>query len=371
VNAVLRRSAALALAAALALVAVLLAPVVPTAKAAASADVIYTCATSAFDVDFIAADTTYEMTVNIPTTIENGSSFNVRWSIDELPTTPPLPLSGVSVVTTAQLAVDRPGLPTSVIESVSEVGDVVDLEPSAPIPGELDFVDRYRFEAATAGDVFTVRPGSIVFDYVTGDDGFAGASTTCTPVTPGTVLVQTAVQGELLDCVLTDTCTGEQTFVGDPPPTSLVLDRDPEDGPASSVISFPAIQTGPDATAQVVNDVGFARVTDTRTQPYGWSMTIEASTLTSEQGGTINPSTLSVDEISCAPPAGATGGAPAAEGAGGALGVARGLCSVEPGDLGPTGAAGGQWDVFGRVSMQVPAFARSGSYSGTLVLTVA
>jgi hypothetical protein len=79
---------------------------------------------------------------------------------------------------------------------------------------------------------------------------------------------------------------------------------------------------------------------------------------------------VAVSSLTCAPPVGATGAAPASAGDDETLDQPVTLCAVAPGSLGSTGEPGGQWDVVGDLTLDVGAFQAAGAYSGTLTLVI-
>jgi len=344
-----------------------------TASATTTTTVNYRCSTTAYGTTYQRADTNYTVTLSAPSAIDNGSSFSIRWSFGATPPSPPIALTGVSMTTDSQLVITRPGHADDVISApTSSPTTVADIPPSTDLPGPKTFVKRYNFVADSPGDVFQIKPGTIYLDFVTGDDGIAGSEVMCTPVDSAASLASVTVRGAPDPCIAANTCTGTRTFVGDVVPDSLSATTQPDPlNPWPSAITFPASNSQSDAATLRQSDVKLARITDSRTLPLGWDLTASVSDLpTNADGDTLAAINLAIDQISCDSPTGSSGSVPATPGSGGTLDNPVVLCSVEAGDVGPTGAAGGQWDVVGRVSLDVPSFAAAGAYAGTITLTL-
>jgi hypothetical protein len=258
--------------------------------------------------------------------------------------------------------------PSSLVSMTTSATDPADVAPRSELPGGHDFESAYRVLTDGAGTV-TFRPGPIRVDYLTSDEDLAGTYAQCdvAAADADTALATITTTGSTPDCVADETCAGEQTFVGEPDPDALTMNQvDPE---ASGTIEFPPVEASADPLTPTAHDVAFARVADTRTVAIGWSLTAQLDgPLTAGSGAEIAPERLTVDGLTCSPPVGASGGAAASAGDGGTLDAPVVLCSVEPGELGSTGAAGGQWDVAGDVTVHLPSFQSPGIYTGTLTL---
>jgi hypothetical protein len=205
-------------------------------------------------------------------------------------------------------------------------------------------------------------------DYVAADDGLAGAFVTCNPTDPTQVLATIAVTNVDPGCVITDTCPSGQTFVGNPEPNTLTLAGTPNEGNAT--VQFADSPSGATPDAHTVPDVFFGRVTDTRSAALGWSLTAQLTTPMSAGGSTLPADALVVSALTCSPPEGATGAAPSDAGDAGSLASPVPLCAVAPGTLGSTGEPGGQWDVFGDLTLTVRSYQSVGEYAGTLTLVL-
>lgn len=358
-----RRAAAAVLSATLAAVVV---PSLPAA--AATTPVALRCTTTAFGVAHEAATELYDVRATAPATMDNGATLIIGLGLDRLPATP-VALTDVTVRTTARLSLELPTEPAIVVEDMTAVSSPpVDLDAWDRLPGSPQFSFVEQITSPNAGDVLGVHVESFTVEYLTGDVGMAGAVVECLPV--GASLVDSVlVVGLPPVCVPLVTCIGEQTFVGDPPDGALTMDLGP--GDADEPIEFPV--TGSSSTGGVVEvaGLGLARISDRRTLPLGWSLTaqLDGPLVRDGQPG-IDASAVTIGDISCGQTPGAAGSAPSAEGEGGALSSPVELCAVSAGSLGSTGAAGGQWDVLGTLSLAVPPFAASGTYSGIIVLTL-
>jgi hypothetical protein len=343
----------------------------PTPAAAAVTPVPYRCTTDvtqAFGVEHEAAEEDVDVRITSAATIENGSTLTLGWTIARLPSSPPVALTDVNLRTTARIELTLSG-DTEVVDKSADDGPF-DLDPTTALPGTRSFTFFERVIADNADDQLLVRPGTLTVEYLTGSDGIGGATVECVPLSDDPIRTVT-VLGEPPACLEDDSCEGDQTFVGDPPDDALSLDVDP-DGDVEANLVLPPVGTSPDEQSVSVDDVVFARVSDRRDMPVGWSLTARLDGPLQRSGAPALPaSAVSVDQLACGQTAGASGSAPAVAGDdGGTLDEPVELCSVQPGALGNTGSPGGQWDVAGRVSLTLPPFAGAGTYSGVIVLTL-
>jgi hypothetical protein len=200
----MRRLVPLALAAGF--LALLVAPL-PAAQAASSThSVEMTCTTRAFDVDYAVAPTNYTFKVTAPTSADNGSTVPITWTVDALPDSVPLALTGASFTTSSSLEVVRPGFSESLLTDVTDVTDVGPLAPHVELPGGKSFSAPLVVTVAEPGDALTIHAGVLRVDYVTADDGLDGAYVGCEPTDPDAVLVTIQVTNVSPDCELDDSC---------------------------------------------------------------------------------------------------------------------------------------------------------------------
>ncbi|MYW04531.1 hypothetical protein [Streptomyces sp. SID3343] len=104
-------------------------------------------------------------------------------------------------------------------------------------------------------------------------------------------------------------------------------------------------------------------VVDARGSDLGWQLTGTVSDLTSETG------TIPAANVAWTPSCAAAEGSPSTvtSGSTGPIGSGATLCSVAPGTAGPTG---GRFTAAAELALTVPAFAKPGSYTATLTLTL-
>src|SRR6478609_5963933 len=95
-------------------------------------------------------------------------------------------------------------------------------------------------------------------------------------------------------------------------------------------------------SATMSTNVKFARVTDTRSGSFGWSLTADFDgKLHSAGGNDVGGVSIAVRGLACGETSGASGSAAASVGSSGTLTSPRVLCSVAAGALGNTGLHGG------------------------------
>lgn len=352
---------------------VVLGPAGPAAHAATvTMPVTYSCTTTAYGgVEYTNTDEVLNVTLTAPAAATNGDTVSLDWSVDQLPSMPPIEVTNVSTTTTVALTASRPGhADDSVSQTTAASTPAADVLPNAAMPGSTSATLLYRALVDTSGDAVVVTPGDLTVTVVAADDGFDGAVTVCDPVdVPPVTLASITVNGDPPACVADDSCDGAQTFVGTVTPNTLSADAQPDPSWPTSYDVGPFVSSTTAQTASV--DVKFARVTDTRPGNYGWSLTASfGGSVTDGEGNTVSDVQMSVSDLACDETPGASGSSVGLPGSGGDLSSPDVLCSTDQGELGDTGGHGGQWDVTGRLTVTVPAFARAGLYGATVVLTL-
>lgn len=346
-----------------ALLCSLLGPASP-ATAAVTPHALRCVTTTSFGVDFVSAPETYDVRLNTPTSVDNGATVALRLEFDQLPVTP-VELSGVVATTTASLRLELPSQAPEVLTEVGDASEVTDVDAFGRLPGQREFAWNHEVIAATPGDALVIHIEELTVDYVSTDPGMASVSVTCTPVSTDP-LDSVTVLGDPPLCY--PGCLGEQVFVGDPPASALSLDLDPDDELGQNIV-LPQVTSTTEAQELGITDLMFARVSDRRSVPLGWTLTATLDgPLTHTSGTTLPSSAVRLHGVDCGQTAGAAGSSPSVPGDSGTLDTAVDLCSVGVGSVGNTGAAGGQWDVTGDLTLSVPAFAPAGEYSGTILL---
>ncbi len=335
---------------------------------------------------------TTNLTVTAPTAAPTGAPIVIPVSLGASPRSLPLALTDAQVTTTSfTFSVKAPGKPEIGVTATSDPGSPGpqgDLAPSAslsvPDPGPATFQPAAPYEP---GDALTVS--FVQASYTLQFDDVGGAPTTATIVckprsgtpdpttgaysyTPQDV-AQVALYGEPIadpvgDCVAP--CSTQQNIFAEVTPGSLTqaVQQDPAN-PSATQVEFGTVTTS--AASQTVSaPMNPIQVTDARGGTYGWSLTASLTGPFMTGGGdSIGAANLSMGATTCS----AIGGSAAVvEGAAGAFGgAAHTVATVGAGVVGGAGSGGGQYDCAATLTLIVPPFQHTGTYTTTMTLTLA
>ena len=293
--------------------------------------------------------------------------------------------------TSFTFSVKAPGKPEIGVTATSDPGSPGpqgDLAPSAtlsvPDPGPATFQPAAPYEP---GDALTVS--FVQATYTLQFDDVGGAPTTATIVckprsgtpdpttgaysyTPQDV-AQVALYGEPIadpvgDCVAP--CSTQQNIFAEVTPGSLTqaAQQDPAN-PSATEVEFGSVTTS--AAAQDVSaPMNPIQVTDARGGTYGWTLTASLTgPFVTGGGDSIGATNLSMGATTCS----AVGGSAAVVGgpAGAFGGAAHTVATVGAGVVGGAGSGGGQYDCAATLTLTVPPFQHTGTYTTTMTLTLA
>ena len=200
-------------------------PAQAASAATASTTVNYGCelVDDSLDVTVVDANLDYQVTTTYPTDVTNGSTFNLLWSINEMPLAD-LADTGVITTTTADVNLVHQDNRSVTVGSTSGPSDPGDIQNGQPYPGTTALKIPIKVVSPAGGETVKITASDVVVDIVSDDltqygYGLAGAEVTCTPTaSTSPVLATINVVGTAPACATSNTCTGAQTFVGSRPP---------------------------------------------------------------------------------------------------------------------------------------------------------
>ncbi len=350
--------------------------------AADPVSVSYSCDTSVNGQTYSGDAQSYTLTVTAPTTAAAGSSIQAYWVLTGSPTNSADATTSLVTTTQPTITTDLNGSPASAVTTTSNPSDPTDIETGDPIPMAHALIMPITLNGS-AGDVYTLLPGSIRINFVSDDGDFAGGYAMCQPSDPPVAATITLTSSDInapADCsggsksVAASSCTSASSFDQTDPSSSGSLQQQligTGTNPDASSVQLGSVTTS--ATPQTLTGpLNTVNVTDSRGGTYGWILTAQMvdPMSASGSGATIPASAVTLSGVTCAPTAGQPDSAPAVVGTGGTLDSSVTLCSVEAGSTGGDGTSNGDYDVDANVSLTVPAFQSTGEYSGTIILTL-
>lgn len=359
-------------------VAVLALPVLQGAAPAQAVPqaVWYECTTEAFGSSFVDSPQSWSVDLTVPQAVSAGDPLAVTLNSFTAPDGPPIATTGVTLSVSASVEVRKQGGGASVTPSITSAPQgPVDLAPRQPLPATVSG----DFAAATGGfataDVLEVLAPTIEFTWLTGDDGMAGAVTTCTPSAP-TVLDTASVFSGEDRCIADVTCEASQGLESEilANPDGLAQGQLDNKTDLGTVTTRPYDQTLDGALDSLFvsdvrgNDIGWTQSAFMATDFVGTDPTFTIPAERLSIAPSCTPTALDIDGLPVALPLPGSVCTPGSPATFGGTGPGEAVTIASAPDV-PTGT-GGIWKVDADVELEVPAYQAASTYKATITIVL-